>query len=335
MADRLRISLITPSFQQAQYLEECLRSVHDQQYPQLDHLVADGGSTDGSKEIIQAYSDRLGWWCSERDKGQSDSLNKALHHANGEIFGWINSDDLLLPGSLVHIGEVFEQDPDLLIYEGGRIILNADGSRVPAKGNDPKDRKRLFTRPCINQQSTFYRMSAVKAAGGVDPALHHVMDLELWWRILFLFGTDHIRIDDFPIADFRMHELSKTGLGLDPFIAEQAALLHSACKINGELDLASILAIGHDLPTGIRPMDVSEGNRELVREMTLAFLLKWNKQIYNERQFRMMKSLLPLVAREELVAIDGEAIVSALYDQLAARSWLLFRASRKWQHLFR
>ena len=100
-----RITLITPSFRQAAFLEECLRSVHDQGYPNLEHMVVDGGSTDGSAAIIESYAAKLAWWCSERDRGQSHALNKGLARATGEVFGWINSDDLLLPGSLQRVGE--------------------------------------------------------------------------------------------------------------------------------------------------------------------------------------------------------------------------------------
>ena len=98
--DLPRITIITPSYQQAGFLEECIRSIHDQGYPDLEHIIVDGGSTDGSREIIERYADKLAWWCCEKDKGQSDAINKGLARATGQVFGWLNSDDLLLPGSL-------------------------------------------------------------------------------------------------------------------------------------------------------------------------------------------------------------------------------------------
>ncbi|MDQ3100509.1 MAG: glycosyltransferase [Bacteroidota bacterium] len=329
-----RITLITPSFQQAEYLEECLRSVHDQGYPDLDHVVVDGGSTDGSAEVIKACADKLSWWCSENDQGQSDALNKGLKIATGEVFGWINSDDLLLPGSLDRIGRAFAEDHALVIYEGERIIINADGSRIAAKANDPSDHISLFTKPCINQQSTFYRMSAVRKAGGVDPALHHVMDLELWWRVLFIHGAAHLRIDRAPTAEFRLHEASKTGKGLEPFIAEQASVLYNACKVNQFGDLAEVLAIGHHLRSDLRPMDVAAGHQEIVRKMTLSFLLKWNRTIYRQEQFDMMKVLVERVKKEELLSLADPAVLDELDRQLGASNWAMFRARRKWKHLF-
>jgi hypothetical protein len=329
-----RITLITPSFQQAGYLEECLRSVHEQGYPDLEHIVVDGGSTDGSAEIIKAHAHELSWWCSERDGGQSDALNKGLSHATGTVFGWINSDDRLLPDSLHHIGRAFAEDPGLHILEGIRFILNPDGSRIPAQQNDPHHRDALFTHPKVNQQSTFYSMEAVRRAGGVDTALHHVMDLELWWRVLFTCGTDHIRVEEVPFADFRMHELSKTGQGLHKFIAEQAAVLHGACLITNEKEIATVLALGHALPQGLRSMEPARGHGERVRRMTLAFLMKWNRQIHREQQFVMMKALRGLVEAHELVQVSSEADVHTLDDQLSAPNWTLFRARRKWKHLF-
>ena len=94
------ISLITPSFMQADFLEHCLASVHAQGYPALEHIVVDGGSTDGSVAVIERYAHQLAWWCSERDRGQSHAINKGLAHATGAVFGWLNSDDLLLPDAL-------------------------------------------------------------------------------------------------------------------------------------------------------------------------------------------------------------------------------------------
>jgi hypothetical protein len=325
-----RISLITPCLDQAPFLEECLRSIHDQQYPDLEHIVVDGGSTDGSVEIIQRYQDRIAWWCSEKDHGQSDAINKGLSHATGEIFGWLNSDDLLHPGALHTIAGTFMRDPDAVIVQGRRWIMQPDGSRSPLPQNDPADPEALFALPKVDQQSTFHRMEAVRAAGGVDPALHHVMDLELWWRILFRHGTGSLRIIPEDIAIFRMHGESKTGGGLMPFVVEQAAVLHSACQVVGEDRLARILEIGHDLPKGIRPMDVAAGHGDMVRKMVLAFLLKWNRVIHTEGQFNMMRELRRTFP---LDPADHPGL-QELDSQLAAGSWTLFRARRKLRHLF-
>ena len=102
----MRITIVTPSFQQAAFLPECLRSVAAQDHPDVEHIVVDGGSTDGSRALIEAHGEHLAWWCCEADQGQSDALNKGLSHATGEVFSWLNSDDLLLPGTLQEVAPI-------------------------------------------------------------------------------------------------------------------------------------------------------------------------------------------------------------------------------------
>jgi len=329
-----RISLITPSFQQAKYLEECLRSVHDQDYPMLEHIVVDGGSSDGSKEIIARSADRLAWWCSEADGGQAAAINKGLAHATGDVFGWLNSDDALLPGALTRVGEAFAADPELLVHSGRRIILREDGSRETAPLDDPSDREALFLRPRINQQSTFYRLEAVRAIGGVEDRLRYAMDYELWLQLLFRHGTEHLLFDPVDLALFRVHGRSKTASGQDGFANEMAGVLHGLCKACGADDLARVLATGYMWPHGLRAIPTAPDRAPLVRRMVTRFLLRWNHVIFDERRFRMMRLFRDSV-RPDPASLGSEerTWLAEVMQQLNVPGWWAFRLRRKWRHL--
>lgn len=327
-----RISLITPSYQQAAMLERCLESVASQGDGFVEHIVVDGGSTDGSKEIIAAHAHRLAWWCSERDAGQSDALNKGLAHATGEVFGWLNSDDRMLPGALRYVAEAFAADPDLMILEGVRVIVEDQPTHAPQ--NDPNDLRTLFGDPFINQQSTFVRTSLVRAAGGVDTALHFVMDLELWWRLLFLTGGKGLRVVDRPLAEFYVHPESKTGSERVRFRHEHAGVLHGLCTLVGEAELAAILAIGYRWPAGIRPMPMAAGHAEQVRDMTVRFLLKWDRFAHQKDEFERMRRLLQWkgMERYEHDPVHAGRIAEAR-ERVTSSTWTMHRVKRKIKHL--
>lgn len=334
----MRISIVTPSFQQAAYLEECLRSVREQDGVEVEHIVVDGGSTDGSKAIIERNAGSLAWWCSGKDGGQSDAINKGLAHATGEVFGWLNSDDALLPGALRRVADAFDADPGLLVF-GGRVVhREADGERPFMALNDAHDEHQLFRDPVINQPATFLRMDVVKAIGGVDPALRYVMDLELWWQLLFRHGTAHLRFEPVELAVFRLHDQSKTTTAHAGFLDEIASLLHGLCEKSGNEALAGILALGHPIAGGLRGIPVDGSRHELVRGMAIHFLLKWHGTIHRRRQFEMMKALRALDPPARTLAGLPKLLLdrwAALDDQLMPPTWLRFRLRRKWRSLVR
>ncbi len=337
MATPPLISLITPSYQQADYLEECIRSVHEQDWPAFEHIVVDGGSTDRSKDIIQQHAHRFTWWCSEKDRGQSHAINKGLVHAQGDVFTWINSDDALKAGALQRVGTAFSDDPGLLVF-GGRVThRDAQGERVFERLNDQRDTRRLYVDPIINQPATYYRLNAVKAIGGVDQGLRYVMDVELWWQVLFRHGTEHLRFEPVELAMFRLHEESKTVSQHTGFLDELADLIQGLCERTGHPDLARILAIGHPHRRPLRgiPANARE-HGPIVRTMALHFVLKWHGHLHHEADFRMIKELHASSAVEEAELlpemVDRWRKASHL---VAASSWTLYRAKRKLHNLFR
>lgn len=329
MSSLPRISLISPSYQQGAYLAECLNSVAEQNYPALEHIVMDGGSTDGSRALIEAHAEHLAYWQSERDKGQSDALAQGTARSTGQVFGWLNSDDVLLPGALHTVGKAFAADPALILF-GGRIINRQGATDTPFEPvNDASDTERLFRDPVINQPATFYRMDVVRAVGGVDPALRYVMDVELWWRVLFRYGAEHMRFVPDHFARFRLHENSKTVSEHAGFLEELASLLNGMCMQSGNEDLVPVFAAGYQPKAGLRGVPVSPEQHAQVRGMAIHFLLKWHGKVHNERDFGIMKALAGIDRR----GIDLVPALEARWQRIAQwpknPTWFGFRVRRK------
>ena len=179
------ISIVVVSFNQAAYLEEAIRSLLLQDYPHLEIFVADGGSRDGSVEIIRRYEPWLAGWFSEPDRGQSDALNKGFKRVKGEILNWLCSDDLLQPGALHHVGEFFREHPNAdVLAGGGRWQYDTS----PEKSHDCPVNESIFAalpiRNLVFQPSCFFRGQVLQTAGPIREDLHYAMDWELWCRFL-------------------------------------------------------------------------------------------------------------------------------------------------------
>jgi glycosyltransferase involved in cell wall biosynthesis len=182
-ADLPRISIVTPSFNQAQFLERTIRSVLDQGYPELEYLVMDGGSTDGSIEIIRRYADRLTYWTSGPDAGQAAAINAGWRMAQGEIIAWQNSDDVYLPGALQVVGQAFLDHPEAVLVYGQTLRVDPDGRSLGTMGSAFRHRILLYSHQLIPLPSAFFRRSAVEAVGLLDESLDYSMDLDLFLRL--------------------------------------------------------------------------------------------------------------------------------------------------------
>lgn len=211
-----KISIITPSFNQGEYIEETIRSILLQGYSNLEYIIIDGGSSDNSVDIIKKYEKWLTYWVSESDEGQSDAINKGLKKATGEIFNWINSDDLLALNALLTIGLFFSKNPqtDALI---GKIcfLYNSNNNRVSEYWRmklDYSSIEKTMLFGSISQQSLFYRLEKVQQLGGVKKSLQYCMDIELWHRFLVNYGANTTHLHEECFAFFRYHEAAKSRL---------------------------------------------------------------------------------------------------------------------------
>jgi glycosyltransferase involved in cell wall biosynthesis len=206
----MKFSVVTVSFNQRQYLEECLTSVLGQDYPGLEYIVVDPGSTDGSRELIESLGSRLAAVVFEPDQGAADGLNKGFQRASGDIFGFLNSDDALLPGAMQSVSQAFEQNPDCDIVMGNGFIVDADGRRIRRIRAAGFTLGRYFYGGATwLQQSTFFRRAAFEAAGGFNVNNRSCWDGEL--LVDMVRAGARVKYLNQDLALFRIHGKSITG----------------------------------------------------------------------------------------------------------------------------
>ncbi len=209
LANPPRITVVTPSYNQAKFLDMTIRSVVDQDYPNLEYLVLDGGSTDGSVDVIRKYADRITYWRSEKDRGQAAAINEGFARATGAILGWVNSDDMLMPGSLLAVAEAFQRWPAVDMVVGKSIIIDQENRYVrPVLGLVPSFHSvLLWATGGFTQPATFWRRSTAERLGPLREDCPLTFDCEFYLRLL---KSGRARRLNAYLAAFRLHPESIT-----------------------------------------------------------------------------------------------------------------------------
>lgn len=218
-----RIALVTPSFRQARFLGRTIDSVLQQNYPALEYFVQDGGSDDGSVEVLKSYGDQLSGWVSAPDGGQSQAINAGFARTSGEIMAWLNSDDLLLPGSMATVADYFATHPQVDVVYGHRILIDEEDREIGRWVLPPHSDTVLSWADFVPQETLFWRRSLWEKVGGIDESFRFAMD----WDLLLRFrdaGAQMVRLPYF-LGAFRIHEAQKTSAVINQIGVQEMARL--------------------------------------------------------------------------------------------------------------
>jgi glycosyltransferase involved in cell wall biosynthesis len=215
-----KISIVTPNYNLGDYLEQTIESVLSQEYPNLEYIIVDGGSTDNSVDIIKKYEKHLTWWVSEPDDGMYDALNKGFAKATGEIMGWINSDDVLMPGTFFFLNKIFSTFQDVTWVTGRPVHIDGNGRIIDIKDIRywSKFDFALGYYKWIMQEGTYWRKSLWDNSGGLDKDLKYAGDFDLWCKF---FKYEKLFTIDIPLGVHRSHSYEQlSSKNYDDYINE-------------------------------------------------------------------------------------------------------------------
>lgn len=208
LSEKPKVSIITPSYNQGQFLEATIQSVLVQDYPDIEYIIVDGASKDNSVEIIRKYQDKLAWWVSEKDKGHADALNKGFGRASGEILAWLNSDDTYYPGAVSEAVAYLVDHPEVGMVYGDANLIDEEGNFLEKFASKQTDYRAMLRGSVhIPQATTFFRADLWKKVGPLDLKLFFAFDYDFWVK---LAKVSEVRYLPRLWANFRMHNLGKS-----------------------------------------------------------------------------------------------------------------------------
>ena len=314
-----KITIITPSFNQGAFLEQTIQSVLDQQYPNLEYMVIDGGSRDASVGIIRKYEKHLAYWVSEKDAGQSDAINKGLRRATGQVVNWLNSDDYYEPRTLVTVAEHFAVPGTHVVCGRSRLFSGAGHTAYYSQGTDvyPGNLAKTIGWARMDQPETFFSAAAVRRMGPLDTRLHYLMDRDWWIKYLLAFGLAGIvQIPDV-LVNFRLHESSKTVSQKPGFQVEHDTFYYALARQAGLDACAALIAE----TCSVHPAFVATGpapDRSLAEKVLNYYLLFRAGEFYAGSEWKKAKRFLAGVTASMLEKEDKK-----LHRQLYLRNTFL------------
>ena len=291
-----KISIVTPSFNQGKYIEQTIQSVLNQNYPNLEYIIIDGGSTDETVEIIKKYEQQLSYWVTEPDKGQTDAINKGFAKCTGEIFNWINSDDYYEQGTFEKLAKLFSDNCNVNVVCGREWSFEDENPADKILNAGSIIKQNIFetiSAGVIDQPCTFFRKQAIDEFFPLHASLHYVMDKQLWWGYLLKFGQGYILQTDSIFTWFRLHAQSKSIAQEQHFGKEIDQLKQSLFKqLKAPPVLEQQLEFNDSKVLNIRwNICIPNGSRILA-----AFALPYVKRKYVHKDLKGAASLMKYIA---------------------------------------
>lgn len=322
------ISIITPSYNQGQFIKQTIESVVSQKEYDMEYIIIDGGSRDGSVDIIKAYKDFLYFWVSEKDHGQSHAINKGLKKATGNIINWLNSDDYYEPNALKRVKNIFEAG---ITGVGGKSrLFNSRGTIKMSKGTDVylNNLAKTMGWARIDQPETFFSKEAWDKVGLLNENLHYCMDREWWIRYLYHFGLDGFKKSDCTLVNFRIHDDSKTTTSQPGFLREHHSIFYIIGSIADRPEAGKMIAKTLDIDQALETEIRSWTNKKLAAEVFDYYLLKSADEFYAANQFKAAQLFLDQIKLSNLKSEDV-----TLYKKLSFRlklpKWMVQLFRRK------
>ena len=325
-----KITIVTPSFNQGQYIEKTILSVLDQNYPNLEYIIIDGGSTDNSVEIIKKYEKYLSYWVSEKDKGQSNAINKGLQKFTGDVFNWLCSDDYLEPGSLRHIAEAFMSNKNIHCYAGKLRMFSLPNKTIGFYGNMLmplwEDTIRIKV---LKQPAVFFSKQAIQSMGGINETLHYGMDAEWLYKFLFLFKEENVVEDDIMIAHYLLHDTSKSGSQTAGFIKESDSMIYYFAKNKNLTSYAALLEL-NELNKNYTFTEniLNKTVKQLIERIVFFYLLRKSTKVFTGKDFEFAKQFLSINHTVTNLKPDEIQMMRFLNKYVKNSNWLFFKMKR-------
>ncbi len=294
------VTIITPSYNQAAFLEQTIQSVLAQDYPNLEYMIVDGGSTDGSVEIIRKYADKLAWWVSEKDSGQAEALNKGFARATGDLVAWLNSDDLYQPGMILTSVEALQAHPEAGLVYGDVLSINGAGQPINLMTFAPYTLEDLMAFQYISQPGVMMRRSVLQQAGFLDVNFDYLLDHQLWLRMARLAGMVYIPRQQ---AVARFHAAAKNLAHTSRYgedAARVATWLESQPEYSAYFDRRKVWAganriNGWYLVEGSRPAEALRAYYQSFKLRPLTALADWRRILYALLSLAGLSRLKPVL----------------------------------------